>query len=113
VLAPLDITSQEWVALYCLSQQPLSQLEVARLMGVDRTTMVGLVDSLEDKGLVTRRPNPADRRKNLVKQTKKGHDVWRFGERKIDEAEQKFLSALSEDDAQQLKDALEALIERD
>ncbi|MEV6833778.1 MarR family transcriptional regulator [Streptomyces sp. NPDC051133] len=34
--------------------RPLSQLQAARRLGVDRTTMVALVDALEGKGLVER-----------------------------------------------------------
>jgi DNA-binding MarR family transcriptional regulator len=33
---------------------------------VDRATMVVLIDELENKGLVQRRPHPEDRRKNVV-----------------------------------------------
>jgi DNA-binding MarR family transcriptional regulator len=33
--------------------RPLSQLEAARRLGVDRTTMIARVDALEAKGLVS------------------------------------------------------------
>src|SRR3954447_10365994 len=66
-LEPLGITPREWAALNCLDEQHgLSQREAAELLGVDRTTMVALVDELQAKGWVKRSPQPDDRRKNTV-----------------------------------------------
>lgn len=48
----LGITPREWAALSSLDDHPgLSQREMAELLGVDRTTMVALVDTLQSKGL--------------------------------------------------------------
>jgi DNA-binding MarR family transcriptional regulator len=113
-LAPLGLAPREWAALNCLDEQHgLSQREVAQLLGVDRTTMVALVDELQTKDLVERRPQPGDRRKNIVRLTRKGRDLMRRGARVIDECEQRFLSALSEADAERLKKALDAVIGTD
>ena len=111
-LAPLDVDTRQWAALICLGDQDqLSQAEVAQLLGVDRTTMVALVDELEARGLVRRRPHRDDRRKNVVELTAAGHDIARRGARRVDDAERRFLAQLNERDAQQLKDALSSLIE--
>jgi DNA-binding MarR family transcriptional regulator len=110
-LEPLGISPGEWAALNCLDEQHgLSQREVAELLGVDRTTMVALVDELEARGWVKRQPQPDDRRKNIVGLTKKGRDIRQRGARVIDECERRFLAALSEADAEYLKDALAAVI---
>jgi DNA-binding MarR family transcriptional regulator len=50
----------------------LSQRELSERTEVDRTTIGGLVDRLEKAGLVSRRPNPADRRAYLVYLTEAG-----------------------------------------
>src|ERR1700750_2019628 len=42
--------------------EPASQLALAQHLGVDRTVMTYLLDSLAEAGLVERRPDPADRR---------------------------------------------------
>jgi hypothetical protein len=42
---------------------------IARAMNVDRTTMVALIDDLQLKGLVQRRQDPDDRRRNVVERT--------------------------------------------
>jgi DNA-binding MarR family transcriptional regulator len=72
--------------------------------------MVGLVDELQAKGLIERRAHRDDRRKNVVEITAKGRDLRQHAARQVDDAERRFLSALGEPDAQQLKNALQALI---
>jgi DNA-binding MarR family transcriptional regulator len=110
-LEPLGISPREWAALNCLDeQQGRSQREVAELLGVDRTTMVALVDELQAKGWVKRHPQPDDRRKNIVSLTRKGRDVMQRGGGLVDDCERRFLAALSEADAEQLKNALYAVI---
>jgi DNA-binding MarR family transcriptional regulator len=110
-LEPLGIGPREWAALNCLDEQHgLSQREAADLLGVDRTTMVALVDHLQAQGWVKRDPHTADRRKNIVGLTKEGHDLMRRGARVIDECERRFLATLSEGEAEQLKDALAAVV---
>jgi DNA-binding MarR family transcriptional regulator len=110
-LESLGVSPRQWAALNCLDEQhALSQREVAELLGVDRTTMVALVDELEARGWVTRQPLADDRRKNIVHLTGTGRDLMRRGGLVIDECERRFLAALSEPDAARLKDALGAVI---
>lgn len=113
-LEPLGIGPREWAALNCLDEQHgLSQREVADLLGVDRTTMVALVDELQAKGWVKRQAQPADRRKNIVALTRKGRDLMQRGARLIDDCERRFLAVLSEADAEQFKNALHDVIATD
>ena len=58
--------------------QPSTPAELAELCGVTRATMTGLIDTLERDGLVTREPDPVDRRMMSVKLTARGHE--RLGE---------------------------------
>jgi DNA-binding MarR family transcriptional regulator len=110
-LAPLGLGPREWAALTCLEEQHgLSQREVAELLGVDRTTMVALVDELESRGLVERRPQAGDRRKNAVGLTPDGRDLMDRGARLADECERRFLAVLGEPDADRFKQALQAVI---
>jgi DNA-binding MarR family transcriptional regulator len=110
-LEPLGISPREWAALNSLDEQHgLSQREVADLLGVDRTTMVALVDELQAKGYVKRRPQPDDRRKNIVTLTRKGRDAMARGARLVDDCERRFLATLGEADANRLKDALAMVI---
>ena len=68
--------------------------------------MVALVDELEAKGWVQRRPQPDDRRKNIVTLTRTGRGLLQRGSHIVYECGQKFLAALSALEAEQLKNAL-------
>src|ERR687887_1456139 len=57
-----------------------TQTELARTVGLDKTTMVVTLDELEAAGLAERRPSPHDRRARVIVVTK-------AGERKVREAE--------------------------
>lgn len=91
-------------------QQPLSQQEVAGRLGVDRTTMVALVDVLEGKGLVARRPHPTDRRKNVVELTGAGRRTVVDAGAAADAAQAEFLAPLGPA-AEQFVAALRTLLE--
>jgi DNA-binding MarR family transcriptional regulator len=110
-LAPYGIDGRELAVLNALAgQDPLSQQQIARGLGIDRTTMVALVDALEEKGLVERRPHPGDRRKKVVELTARGQDTRRRATQASEDVERRFLAALDDDDAKRLKEALRALI---
>jgi DNA-binding MarR family transcriptional regulator len=110
-LEPLGIRPHEWAALSCLDEpHQRSQKQIAELLGIDRTTMVALVDDLQVKGLVRREPQAQDRRKNIVSLTSEGRKVMHRGARLLDDCERRFLAALSAPDAERLKQALATVI---
>ena len=69
-LAPFDIHPRDLGVLLVIdSFEPASQQQVALRMGVDRTTMVAIIDSLEAKGIISRHPDTEDRRRNVIELT--------------------------------------------
>jgi DNA-binding MarR family transcriptional regulator len=99
-MAPHGISGRECAVLVAVDDQvPQSQQEVARRLAVDRTTMVALIDELEAKGLVERRPAADDRRKNVVALTDPGRETLARALRATEEAEREFLARLSAGDA--------------
>jgi DNA-binding MarR family transcriptional regulator len=113
-LAPHGIEGRELAVLLSLDErEPLSQREAALRLGIDRTTMVALVDELEGKGLVERRPHPADRRKNVVTFTEYGRETLQRAVAAADEAERRFLAPLPAQEAHAFRDTLRRLIAED
>jgi DNA-binding MarR family transcriptional regulator len=111
-LAPFGVSGRELAVLTVLAdQEPGSQQQAAQRLGVDRTTMVGLVDTLEDKGLVRRRAHAEDRRRNVIELTEAGRDILHQAGEASRGAERRFLAPLSARDAEHLKTALLALIQ--
>jgi DNA-binding MarR family transcriptional regulator len=110
-MAPFGIDGRELAVLVVLtSDSPLSQLEAAGRLGVDRTTMVALIDALEDKGLVERHRSDHDRRRNTVQLTPEGLDRLSRAERARERMERQFLSPLAASDAESLIRALQTLV---
>jgi DNA-binding MarR family transcriptional regulator len=71
------------------------QLELAATMGIDPSTIVALVDQLEQAGLAKRRPHPGDRRARQVVITPKGRRVLERARRMAFEVEDEVLQGLS------------------
>jgi DNA-binding MarR family transcriptional regulator len=109
-LAPLGITGRELAVLLVISEEPpASQLQIGTRMGVDRTTMVALIDELERKGLVERRPDDVDRRRNVTALTTLGRTTARQAASAAEKAERRFLEPLALTDAAVVRRALRRL----
>jgi DNA-binding MarR family transcriptional regulator len=110
-LAPYGINGRELAVLLVLAgNEPASQQQAAQRLGVDRTTMVALLDALEDKGLLSRHPHAEDRRRNVVELTETGQAVLAKASGASDEAEREFLAPLDPQTARQLRAALRTLV---
>jgi DNA-binding MarR family transcriptional regulator len=113
-LAPYGLDGRELAVLIVLADgEPASQQQAAARLGIDRTTMVAFVDTLEGKGLVARRPHATDRRKNVVELTVTGRRTLDQARKAAGEAEQRFLAPLSPAIAEQLREARRVLVEHD
>ena len=107
LLAPFGISAGELAILMLIdARQPESQQQVAGRLGVDRTTMVSLIDALQTKGLVARRPDPHDRRRNVIELTEPGARTLRRATRASDDAERRLLTALTPTEAAQFRSML-------
>lgn len=72
-LTRFDALSQ----LYRAADSTLPVTELAsRLLASTSRNITGLIDRMEDDGLVTRRPNPNDRRSFIVRLTRKGKSIF-------------------------------------
>jgi DNA-binding MarR family transcriptional regulator len=110
-LADLGITARDLGVLRVIAGgEARSQQEVAAVLGVDRTSMVALIDSLERSGIVARRPSEQDRRRNVVELTDGGWDLFRRAEDRYAEAELVFTSALGNAGTAELRRALRIVL---
>jgi DNA-binding MarR family transcriptional regulator len=87
-------------------QPPATQAAIADAIGIDRSQLVGELDELEGLGLVERRRDTADRRRQLVSLTAEGRKRIRKFRRTAREIEDDFLAPLGE----QQRAALHALL---
>ncbi len=110
-LQPYGVDGRQVAVLLVLADgEPTSQQEAAGRLGIDRTSMVGLLDVLEDKGLVARRPDASDRRRNVVELTPAGRDTLARATEACDAAEQEFLRPLTPALAAQFTAALHTIV---
>jgi DNA-binding MarR family transcriptional regulator len=110
-LLDADCTPKHVGCLTMIAEEsPLSQHELGELMAVDRTTIVAIVDRLEDAGYVERRRNPDDRRAYALEITPAGRKWLEQARRAVFEAEQKFLEPLSRAERRQLTGMLQRLL---
>lgn len=107
LLAAHGLTMWEYTALSHLIRRPApSQLTLARDIRYDKTRLVKLLDGLQGRGLISRQPDPSDRRSHLVSLTPAGRKLHAAARSQIREMETRFLAVL---DSRQRETLLTAL----
>jgi DNA-binding MarR family transcriptional regulator len=94
------------MALAATEDKPPTQLELAGQVGLNQTVMTYLLDDLEGLGLLSRRPNPQDRRARHVILTYEGRSQLQRMRTDLAAAESRLLGELSEQQRAQLRDLL-------
>jgi MarR family transcriptional regulator, transcriptional regulator for hemolysin len=100
------ISPREHAVLATAMTGELTQTEIARQVGLDKTTMVVTVDELEAAGLAERRPSRTDRRARVIAVTKAGERKVREAETVLDRVRDDVLSALPADERKSFLHAL-------
>jgi len=110
ILAAHDLTMWEYVALSALERETApTQLALARTIRYDKTRLIALLDGLESRGLVARRPDPSDRRARVVSLTGAGERAVASTRTDIRAMEEGFLAGLDAGDRAALLRALPRL----
>ncbi|MCA2212435.1 MarR family winged helix-turn-helix transcriptional regulator [Jidongwangia harbinensis] len=93
-LAEVDLTPRMQCVLVHALEEERTQIQLAALADLDKTTMVGTVDELEARGLAERRPSATDRRARIIAVTDKGRLAAEEGQRIVDRVHADALDAL-------------------
>jgi DNA-binding MarR family transcriptional regulator len=106
-LEPLDLSPRAWGVLSTLTESgPLTQIDLATTMSIDRTAMVYLIDELETADLVERVRHPRDRRAFQIHLTAHGQDLQRRAAAALAGAAQSLLAPLDAAESQLLVELL-------
>jgi len=110
LLADIGLCARQAGILTMVTElEPLTQRALAQALGIDRTTMVTLLDTLEERGYVTRQRHPRDRRAFLVHPTDSGRIAKSAAVRILDEQQRRFLAPLTHAERTQLAGLLTRL----
>lgn len=110
--ANCGLTAREWGILHLAQDKPQNQQEIADRLGIDRSAMVKLVDSLEKQGCIKRTMNPDDRRQHLLKVTPKGLTAYRAGLKALKAMNDELFARLTADEINTLQDILLKILDR-
>ena len=107
-----NVTPPQTQALQLLScaGRELSQRELEQAMGLKAPTVNGIVIRLEEKGLITRRPSPADGRCRLLRLTEEGEQMVESFHSAVEEMGQILLSGLTGEEQAQFRALLLRII---
>ncbi len=90
----------------------MTQKELAAALGTLPNRIVGLIDALQDKGLVERRVQELDRRRHALHLTAEGQDMMAALGAQAREHQTALLEALSEDERAQLETLLQRVADQ-
>lgn len=110
--APFDITPIQYGMLTVLSMNPgLDQAALGAELGIDRTTVTGVLARLTRRGLVARHPSPRDRRKRLAALTAEGERLTDRMKAAMQRSQERLIEALTPDERRAFMDYLVRLVE--
>ena len=87
-----------------------NQTRIGKALGIDRSTLVSIVDMLEKRGLIRREPSPTDRRSHALVLSVEGAAFLRAIRPRLDAHEAEIARNLSAAERAQLRDLLQRLV---
>jgi MarR family transcriptional regulator, organic hydroperoxide resistance regulator len=110
VLGGQGLSMWAYIVLLSLSEEPIrTQAALADAIKADRTRIIDVLDDLQDRGLISRRPDPADRRARLLSLTAAGRKLRDTAQAEIQAREERLLALLEPDTRAAFLDALRQL----
>jgi len=113
VLRAHDISMWGYIVLTGLVEQPVrTQAALAQTINADKSRIIGVLDDLQQRGLIQRQPDAADRRVHLLSLTPAGDRLRRSVESAIRGREEEVLATLPAADREVFLRSLKALYEQ-
>ncbi|MGW6703801.1 MarR family winged helix-turn-helix transcriptional regulator [Streptomyces sp. NPDC054956] len=112
-LSEIGLTARMHCVLVHALEEERTQIQLAEIGDMDKTTMVVTVDALEQAGLAERRPSTKDRRARVVYVTEKGAAVAERSTRIVDQVHADALASLGDKDRAALLHGLKLLVKGD
>lgn len=105
------LTPVQYAAIQTLATSPgIDQRSLARAIGLDTSTLGGVIDRLESRGLVQRQTSPEDRRVRLLVLTEAGNSLLERAIPAMRRAQERILEPLQPADREQFMRLLRALV---
>ncbi|WP_203181684.1 MarR family winged helix-turn-helix transcriptional regulator [Streptomyces pratensis] len=108
-LAEIGLTARMHCVLVHALEEERTQIQLAEIGDMDKTTMVVTVDALESAGLAERRPSSRDRRARIIAVTEEGARIAVRSQEIVDGVHQEALAALPDSDRETLLRTLNQL----
>jgi len=113
VLHAYDISMWGYIVLTALVEQPVrTQAALAQAINADKSRIIGVLDELQERGLIRRQPDEADRRVHLLSLTPAGDRLRRSVEAGIRRREEEVLAVLAPGERDAFLESLKALYDR-
>jgi len=105
------VTPVQYAALQRIGIAPgVDQRTLARAIGLDTSTIAGVVDRLETRGLMQRNASPEDRRVRLLTLTEAGEELLEAIEPDMMNAQERILAPLSTSEQAEFMRMLRVLV---
>jgi MarR family transcriptional regulator, transcriptional regulator for hemolysin len=108
--AEIGLAPRDYCVLAHAMGAEYTQIELAKLADLDKTTMLNTMDYLEGEGYAERRPSPTDRRARIIAVTPAGAEKVAAGHLIADRVHREILDALPEDEREAFTSALTTLV---
>lgn len=110
-LAALGLGVRDHMVLSAVAAGAPNQLAIADMAGIDKSTLIPVLDRLEAEQLLQRHPDPADRRVRLVTLTPKGRRTLGKSQGTVMATEEDLLADLTPKEQAQFRGMLQRVVE--
>jgi DNA-binding MarR family transcriptional regulator len=109
-MGDLGLTQKQFAVLELIAANPkVSQIDIANQLSMDRATMMALVNRLEGRNLLERKPSSVDRRRQELLLTGDGIEILKQARNVQEQHELRFTSRFSAEELEQFIDGLKRI----